>query len=358
MIRAGSNKKQRGVAILTVLLMVALTTITVVSMSTRQRLDIRRAANQQSLQQSRALALGGEKFAAVTLMRDKLDPLTGKTDSLEDDWAQSLPPLPVDQSTIKGCVFDLQGRFNLNNLLTTEGAINPEEFAQLQRLLTVLNIDVTKAATIADWLDGDAEPTGEDGAEEQYYSSLDPPYRPANRRLLSVSELKMVKGFNPSVEDEKADYDLLLPHVTALPEFTTINVNTATPAVIASIDDTFRDKAEEASRWPDESWENYPECEDIFDLAALAGKAQDDAVETATQDKEPFASKQDFLSAAGLGANQETAQALGNKLGVLSDYFLIRIDVATGEVLLTQYSLVQRDKSGANRIIQRSRSVF
>ncbi|MCB1753987.1 MAG: type II secretion system minor pseudopilin GspK [Gammaproteobacteria bacterium] len=352
------KRSQQGVAILTVLLMVALATITVVSMSSRQRLDIRRAANQQSLQQSRALALGGEKFAAATLMRDKLDPLTGKTDSLDDDWAQSLPPLPVDQSTIKGCVFDLQGRFNLNNLLTGEGRIDQDQFAQLQRLLTVLNIDPAKAAAIADWMDSDLEPLGEDGAEDQHYSALEPPYRPANRKLVSISELKMVKGFSPADEDEKADYDLLLPHVTALPERTRINVNTATPAVIASIGEMFQDKADEVSRWTDETWENYPECEDIFDLAALANKVQEDAVESAAEDKEPFASENEFFTAAGVSGNQDILQALGDKLSVQSDYFQIRVDVATGEVLLTQFSLVRRDNNGANKIIQRSRSVF
>lgn len=351
--------KQRGVAILTVLLMVALATITVVSMSTRQRLDIRRAVNQTALQQARALALGGEKFAAANLMRDKKDPLTAKIDSLDEDWAQSLPPLPVDQSTIKGCVFDMQARFNLNNLVTADGKIYPDQLAQLQRLLSALNISAAKASAIADWLDSDSEPLGEDGAEESYYSGLEPPYRPANRQVASVSELKMVKGFSPAVEDDQADYELLLPHISALPEATKINVNTATAAVIASLDVQLVEKSEKLSRWGDTAWENYPECIDPFDLSDLAEKVNDAASDDESlENKEAFDDITAFISSAGVAADSDAAEAINDQISVSSNYFQIRVDIETGEVALTQYSLVRRDKTGANTVLQRSRNVF
>lgn len=355
-----SNKhKQQGVAILTVLLMVALATITVVSMSTRQRLDIRRAVNQTALQQARALALGGEKFAAANLMRDKKDPLTAKTDNLDEDWAQSLPPLPVDQSTIKGCVFDMQGRFNLNNLVTAEGKVIQAQFDQLQRLLSALNISSAKASAIVDWIDTDSEPTGEDGAEESYYSGLEPPYRPANRQVASISELKMVKGFSPAVEDDRADYELLLPHISALPELTKININTATPAVIASLDVELTEKAEKLSRWGDSEWENYPECADPFDLSDLADKVNDAASdEEPLENKEAFDDITAFVTSAGITADSDAAESINDQISVDSNYFQIRVDIETGEVALSQYSLVRRDKTGANAVLQRSRNVF
>ncbi len=338
--------------------MVALTTITVVSMSSRQRLDIRRTVNQQALQQARALALAGEKFAAATLMRDKKDPINGKTDSLEDDWAQSLPPVPVDQSTIKGCVFDLQGRFNLNNMISQKGAVDLVEFEKFKRLLIQLNIDVAKASATVDWLDEDSEPLGADGVEESFYSGLEPPYRPANRKMASVSELKMVKGFNPALEDEKADYELLLPHIAALPEFTKINVNTATPAVIAAIDESLIEKADEISRWPGSIWTLYPQCEDIFDLSQVIEKVKKEGVGGNEEDKQPYASVQNFLADTGLAADKDFAATIVEGLGVQSNYFQIRIDVSSGEIALTQFSLVRREKSGSNKILQRSRSVF
>lgn len=355
-----SNKRrQQGVAILTVLLMVALATITVVSMSTRQRLDIRRAVNQTALQQARALALGGEKFAAANLMRDKKDPLTAKTDNLDEDWAQSLPPLPVDQSTIKGCVFDMQARFNLNNLVTAEGKVFPDQYEQLQRLLSALNISSAKASAILDWVDSDSEATGEDGAEEAYYSGLEPPYRPANRQVASVSELKMVKGFSPAVEDDRADYELLLPHITALPEVTKININTATPAVIASLDIQLSEESEKLSRWGDTTWGNYPECADPFDLSDLADEVSDSVSdEDSEEDKSAFDDKAAFLTSAGIAADSDAAEYINDQISVDSEYFQIRVDIETGEIALSQYSLVRRDKTGANTVLQRSRNVF
>jgi len=302
--------------------------------------------------------LGGEKFAAATLMRDKQDSNTGKTDTLDEDWAQSLPPVPVDQSTITGCVFDLQGRFNLNNLLTADGKIDTEYLAQLKRLLTSLNIDASKASAIADWLDADSEAQGEDGAEENYYAGLEVPYRPANRALTSVSDIKMVKGFNPAIEDEQADYDLLLPHITALPEVTAINVNTATADVIASIDETLGNKSDELTRWSGNQWELYPECEELFDLEALVSRAQEDALAEGGEPRDPFASGNDFFAEAGLADKTEIKEALDNRVTTASAFFMIRIEVVTGEVTLTQFTLVKRDASGASAVLQRSRNVF
>ncbi|MDO6459326.1 type II secretion system minor pseudopilin GspK [Granulosicoccaceae sp. 1_MG-2023] len=345
-----NSHKQQGVAIITVLLMVALATITVVAMTSQQRLDIRRAANQQALQQARSLALGGEKFAAATLMRDKTDELTADTDTLGEEWAQSLPPLPVDQSTIKGCVFDMQGRFNLNNLLTGNGSIDSQYYSQLQRLLSALAIDSAKADAIADWLDEDSETTGSDGAEEDYYSGLDVPYRPANREMVSISELKLVKGFNPADEDEMADLQVLLPHVAALPGVTLVNVNTATPAVIASLSDEIGEKADDLTRWDDDGWESYPECEDVLDVAELVETV---AAQAEGGERESYDSVDDFISAAGVADDD-----LSDRLSVSSEFFRIRVDVATGETGVTQFTLVRRLDQGASEVLQRSRQVF
>ncbi len=361
MMSSHKRHNQSGVAIITVLLMVALATITVVSMSTRLRLDIRRSANQQALQQAKTLALAGEKFAAATLMRDKKDALNGKTDSLDDEWAQSLPPIPVEQSTIRGCVFDLQGRFNLNNLVDSNGKADLDEFERFKRLLNYLTIDSNKAAAVLDWIDTDSEAQGSDGAESDYYSGLEHPYRPANRYMASISELKMVKGFAHTNEDEKADYELLLAHISALPGVTKINVNTATPAVIAALDERLLEDAEKISRWQDPIWELYPECENIFDINQLLSKAQETT--TLDEDKNPYETTTDFIKTSSLSSleseeEQQGVEKIKEGLSVQSDYFQIRIEVETGEVSLVQFSLVKRSKSGANTVLQRSRNVF
>jgi len=103
------------------------------------------------------------------------------------------------------------------------------------------------------------------GAEDDYYTWLDPAYRAANQAFSSVSELLLVKGFSANVEEEKADFDLLVPHLSALPHEagpTPVNVNTATPEVIASLSDFLQPLGASLTRWDTGAYEDYPECED------------------------------------------------------------------------------------------------
>ena len=142
--------KQQGIAVITVLLVIALTTITVATMTSRQQIDIRREQNEAAIQLARSLAISGERFAAATLYRDFQTADRNNTDSLEDDWSQTLPPIPVDGATLTGCIVDMQGKFNLNNLVNGEGEAEPIYVDQFTRLLEELGIDKTKAQTVVD----------------------------------------------------------------------------------------------------------------------------------------------------------------------------------------------------------------
>ena len=113
--------RERGVAIITALLVVALGTITMVAITTSQRLDMQRERNEGLIQQARSIGIGAERFAAALLYRDVQSEQRNNSDSLDDDWAQTIPPVPVDNASIQGCVVDMQGRFNLNNLVDADG---------------------------------------------------------------------------------------------------------------------------------------------------------------------------------------------------------------------------------------------
>ena len=93
----------------------------------------------------------------------------------------------------------MQGKFNLNNLVNAEGQANAPYVEQFTRLLQVLNIDASKAQAVVDWIDTDVNATLPDGAEDDYYTGLEVPYRTANRGISSISELQLVRGFSPSV---------------------------------------------------------------------------------------------------------------------------------------------------------------
>ncbi len=228
-------------AILTAMLVIALGTITMVAIISSQQFALQREKNEGALALARDLAVGGERFATVLLYRDRQTGDRENTDSLDDDWAQPIPPIPIDElAVIQGCVVDMQGRFNLNNLVDAEGNGSANHYAQLQRLLQALAIGPEKAEAILDWVDRDVNATVPDGAEDDYYTGLDPAYRAANAPFAAASELKLVKGFSPNIDEEREDYERLLPHVAALPKRadggpTDVNVNTATPEVLASL---------------------------------------------------------------------------------------------------------------------------
>jgi general secretion pathway protein K len=178
------------------------------------------------------VALGAESWMRNILRDDLAD---GETDHLGELWASDLPGLPVESDTIQGAVtgkiVDLQGLFNVNNLIDENGEIDETVLAQFQRLLQVLDVDPRFAGLAADWIDGNQEAGFPDGAEDSIYTGFTPSYRTYNRPLSNVSELAALDGM------DKASYERLLSHVTALPGRTAINVNTATAEVLMSLDD-------------------------------------------------------------------------------------------------------------------------
>ncbi len=112
---------QRGVALVTALLVVALATVAAVAMASRQQLDVRRTANLLQGDQAYVYAQAVEDWARVVLKRDAED---NQIDKLDDDWAQRLSPIVVPGGQVDGFIIDLQGRFNLNNLVKPDGQLS------------------------------------------------------------------------------------------------------------------------------------------------------------------------------------------------------------------------------------------
>lgn len=350
---------QKGVAIITALLIVALGTIAVVSIASRQQLDLHREQNEALIQDARSFSNAGERFAAALLF---LDFEAGKRsesniDSLDDDWAQTIPPITIDQMSLQGCIVDMQGRINLNNMINIEGNENPRQVDILKRLFRNLVIDDSKVDAIVDWLDADIEPKSAEGAEDDYYASLTPAYRATNGAFMSVSELQLVKGFSPSVEEEKEDYESLLPHVAALPiretdHPTPVNVNTATPDVIGALAESLRGASQALlTRWETDKWADYPECEDIFDLAT-----EDQTV--LGEPRAPFLTEDEFFELSDSGVHTEDEFGPLEYYSVDSFFYQIRVDVVGESAKLTQYSLLERDTNGGSRVVFRSRDTL
>ncbi len=217
--------RQRGLALITAVLVVAMASVAATSMVVSQTYSVRRTANLLHGEQAESFAVGAESWAKVLLKRDATE---SKIDTLEEDWAQPLAPIAVEGGALQGSIEDEQGRFNVNNLVLGDGTKRQVAKKYYESLLAVLGLDPALVNVLIDWIDDDIDPSFP-GAEDDTYLLKSPPYRTANTRMADISELRLVEGYTPEV------VAALLPHVCALPEETTINVNTATDAVLAAL---------------------------------------------------------------------------------------------------------------------------
>lgn len=305
--------RQRGVALITVLLVVAIVTVVSAAMVARQQLSIRATSNQLQARQAWHYALGGEALAQTILARDLKggEPGAAAIDHLLEPWAQPLPAFEIDQGEILVRIEDLAGRFNLNDLLRDQQP-NPAAVEQFRRLLLRLQISAPYAERLLDWIDPDQQPSGELGAEDNVYLGLDTPYRSAGRRLHDLSELRLL------LDMREEDFQRLAPYVVALPPNVPLNVNTASAMVLSSLSDNV----------------SLGAAESLVELRRAV----------------PFRNSAAFLAQPALAGT--TLQ--GTALAVGSQFFQATSEVRLGDRRLALVSLLQREQDGSVRVLARN----
>lgn len=304
---------QQGVAIITALLIVAIATTVSISIGSRLQLDVRRTANVITADQAWQYTLAAENWTRRILEQDRKD---NNFDHYGEDWAIELPALPVEGGYIRGKVTDLQGCFNLDNLVQN-GAINAVAVERLKRLLTNLQLRPELSDALIDWLDPDVQTTIPDGAEDGYYMNLEQPYRSANSYMLSPSELRLVRGF-----EDTAVYNQLRPYICAFGATTPINVNTATAEVLRS-------------------------------LASNMSESDADAI-IKQRDENAFQDINAFFSFNNL---KDIIKKTDN-LSVNSEYFMLESESKIGQVRVQMYSIINRNNSGRTTVLARSQGVY
>jgi general secretion pathway protein K len=234
--RGGSSlrRAQRGVALLVAILLVALGTIIAAAMAYNNAMTARRAAAGFEFDQALLLAQGTEALAAYGLQQQaqQNSAYTAPTQS----WAQPLGPVQAMPGVmLQGSLEDLQGRFNINDLVQTDG-ITPNTIAiqAFQRLLTMLQLDPKWAEDTVNWIDKSPTPMFPDAAADSAYLEMDPPYRSPELPITSTSELLALPGFT------RADFDKLAPYIVALPIGTQINVCSASKYLIDALTGTLQ----------------------------------------------------------------------------------------------------------------------
>ncbi len=309
-------KQQRGVAIITALLIVTLAATISITISTRLQLDIRRTGNLVAQDQAQFYLFAAEEWSQRILRQDKKD---SKLDALTESWAFELPPLPVDGGSIQGKLTDLQACINVNALLQNN-AINITTQNRLNRLFRNLGINTNLTQAIADWIDADLETTSPNGAEDGYYLNLPHPYRTANTPLQSLSELRLIKGFENSEIYRRVE-PYLCAYATAGKEIP-INVNTASAEVLQSLS------------------------------ADMTKNLANDIIQRRSE--EAFNNLKEFTGFANL----KTIIKDTRNLSTSSEYFLLRTHAIIGQANKTMYSIIYRDESGKTKIITRSQRIL
>ena len=227
-----NQKTSRGAALVIVLFIVALAAILAVEMSANLMVQVQRSTNLQSQQQAKWYAYGAEELAIKGLIQSKKDDPEKTT--LAQPWAkQGDVKYPVDNGTLSGQLTDLQACLNLNALgaepdPNSTNKTNPAHkalFAILENIEDLPSDESEEgmADSVFDWLDKNSI-TYRSGAEEGEYLSRQFPYMTANSLFASVSELRLIKGFNPLVMERVLPYVCVIPGSTLL----SINVNTVT----------------------------------------------------------------------------------------------------------------------------------
>jgi general secretion pathway protein K len=227
-----ARSRQQGLALITAMLVVALAATAAAYLSLDQQIWLRQAQNLSDRAQAEVVRQAALDWAAILLTKDtKSDP----SDNLTQDWAKPLPVIAVEGGQVTGHIEDAQGRFNLNNLLRN-GAPSPADIGVFQRLLQAQSFDPNLTDAVLDWIDADSinRPYG---AEDIDYLQLKTPYRAANQPMQSVEELRLIKGFTMEMVDK------LRPWITALPQPTEINVNTAPKELLSAAFNTLPSSA-------------------------------------------------------------------------------------------------------------------
>lgn len=307
-----SRRREKGIALITAMLIVVLLGTFAATMSLNNTFDLRRTMSMIYHDEGTQAAYGAESWVAIMLRDDARD---SATDHLGEIWAQEFPVLPIESESVQGLVtgelVDLQGRFNVNNLIGSNGEVDPLAVQQFQRLLIALDLDPRFAGLAADWLDADQDAGFPDGAEDPIYSGLTPPYRTANRLIATTSELMALEGM------DKATFDALAPYISALPGRTDLNVNTAPVAVLQSLDENLS----------------------ATDAEGLASEREDGGFP-------------DYQNRFRTIVQPEVLETLVDT----SSFFQLKVVVQIATVRVTYYSLLYRDVAGAGEVIPILRS--
>ena len=309
-----SRTRQRGVALIIALILVALAAILATKLTFDGFMERQRTVGILAGDQAMQFGYGAEVLAADILTQSNSTTLV----TLADPWAQPTPPLPITPQSdpegepigvLQGSLEDMQGRFNLNNLGHYNGAVpDPVPVQQFQRVLVAVGIEPKFAQMAQDWMIVNNTSNGVQALTgDSVYMSQVPPYRAGQYPMTSPSELMNLPGF------DYERYRKVAPYVTVLPDaLTPINICTASSVVLESLAEN------------------------------MNGELGNDQALAAERRKGCFPDKTTFQNIVGT----KNWGAVSPYVGTTSNFFRLTTRVTLGTSEFTLYSLLWRTGGG------------
>jgi general secretion pathway protein K len=310
--------RQRGVAIITALLLTTLAVTIVASLFWQQQVQVRSMENQRLHLQTRWVLRGGLDWLRLILNQD-----TNRVTAENGAWATPLAETRLDDyierertdnekydATLSGQATDAQARYNLANL-AAGGAVNLVQVQVFQSLLLNLRMDPQLAPAMAEQVrrgqkitaaSGSGEGVGGGPGAASGGTGAEP------LEVMRVEDLLTVTGFTPQ------DIEKLREFVIVLPESTAVNVNTASAELLTAI------------------VENYS----MSEATALVQFRR----------RTPFNSTDDFESALnGKKLRKDVA------IDVTTSYFLVTSHVRLERAALDAQSLLKRPRNKPTTLV-------
>ncbi len=307
-----AKPSERGAALLSVLLMVAVLAVIAATTLDRLTLSSKLTSNGNALAQARMFTYAAEAIA-VARIEDLLARDAAQT-TLEGDWLGKPQSLPIPLGSATATLRDADNCFNLNSLVTDADGrylANATGTTQMTSLMVALGTDENTARNIAsaatDWADSDTTPVT-NGVEDDAYRSATTPYLAANRLFAHPSELRAVKGVTPAVYAKLQDWICALPKSALSP----LNVNTL-----------------------------LPEQAPLLAMLFAPGKMNLSTARSylAKRPSNGYGSLIRFWAAPELAALEPTSQVQG-QIKLTSNYFLLNTQVSFGELTLAGQSMI------------------
>ena len=348
--------KQKGTALVTVVLIAAVVIVMVIESVKTIRFQKQLSANLINRDQAYSYLMGMEELAKIWLKRafenEKEDIV-----HLNQPWAQDDITFPIDGGAMTATIRDMQSCFNLNTVAvadnsssgggtgsgagkgtgtgagtskgsgtgtgtgTGKGNMPGQEI--LERLLNQVmeSSEVPAqdlAASVRDWMDDDFEPFDQ-GAEDDFYQSLEVAYRTPNSSIAHISELRTIKGFSRPVYDSIKKFLCVLP-----PDVNKININTIDAEnyaiIYAALNNSDVDSSKVQQGISERPEDGYKEVTEFTDTLGLAG---------------------------------EKKKGLGNYLSVTSKFFMVNAKAEIGKTRVSLKTIFQRDDDNNFKVISR-----